>query len=167
MRRGKAARLAQPHTIFTICPPQWHARLVAYLDRFSNEAPMFNRGTEREWGKLRSAITSALRINNKDFGHRALRRGALQTLAADSNVDLATLRTFSGHTNDDMLLRYLNWGLEANKLRVAGQQAAINLAGPISGTAKRQLMDDDASSTDSEDEKETAPSGSSSYRQRA
>ena len=170
VRRGKAARLAQPHTIYTICPPQWRTRLMEYLDRFEPTAPLFNRGTDRDWAKLRTAITAALRTSNKEFGHRALRRGALQTLAADPSVDLATLRTFSGHTNDEMLLRYLNWGLEASKLQVAGQRAATNLAGPARGSMRRQLQEQqaEADSTDSEqDEEETEHSGSNSCHQRA
>jgi integrase len=129
VRRGKAAKLAQPHTVYTVCPPHWRDRFVRYLDRFAPNAPLFNRATEKDWGKLSAAINRALRANNKDFGQRALRRGALQTIAADETVDLETIRTFSGHTGDDMLLRYLNWGLEAGKRQRSAQKAALALTG--------------------------------------
>ena len=135
VRRGKAARLAQPHTIYTICPPQWATRLLAYLNEFEPTAPLFNRATAKSWGKLRAEITRVLRTNNKLFSQKALRRGALQTLAMNPSTDLATVRLFSGHTTDDMLLRYLNWGLHSNKQAAAGQKAALSLVGP---TAEQQ-----------------------------
>lgn len=127
MSRGKAAKLAQAHTIYTIIPPQWRDGLADWMKDFAPEAPLFKRSSEVEWRKLSAAINKALQTTNRRFGQRALRRGALQTMAADPNVDLATLRCFSGHTNDEMLLRYLNWGMRANGRAQQAQEAARNL----------------------------------------
>jgi hypothetical protein len=130
-------------------------------------AHLFTRATERDWGKLSSAITRALRTAGPKFGQRALRRGALQTIAADPQVSLETLRTFSGHTNDEMLLRYLNWGLQANGRAAEAQKAAENLF-PQAAPAEPPAIpsDDDTHSTTSSTEQPTRATTSPSFARR-
>jgi len=48
-------------------------------------------------------MRQALRIANPDLNTRAMRRGALQTMA-NNNVPPDTLMTFSGHTNIETVL---------------------------------------------------------------
>jgi integrase len=160
VRRGKAAKLAQPHTIYSIVPPLWLTEIKALFATVTPSAPIFNRATGRDWGKLSTAITTALRTANPQFGHRALRRGALQTLASDPTVDDATLRTFSGHTTDETLMRYLNWGLQSNRRAVLAQSAASNLFPVASSPATTPATtspscDDDTDSTTSSAEQLT------------
>jgi integrase len=180
VRRGKAAKLAQPHTIYSIVPPHWKAAIDEYCAAIEPSRPLFTRASERDWGKLSAAITTALRTAGPQFGQRALRRGALQTLAADPSVDLATLRTFSGHTGDDMLLRYLNWGLQSNRQAALAQRAARNLfpglemsEPPAAATtaveetvAKEDEPDDGISTSSEEAAVTTTPATSASFPRR-
>jgi integrase len=151
VRRGKAAKLAQPHTIYSIVPPAWLTEIQALFATVAPTEPMFTRASEREWSKLCAEITEALRTANPRFGQRALRRGALQTLAADPTVDDATLRTFSGHTTDETLMRYLNWVLQSNRRTLLAQRAATNLFpnAQTTATTPATKRDDETDSTTS------------------
>lgn len=161
VRRGKGVALSHPYSVNTLCPPAWQARLMSYLARFAPDQQIFNRSTPREETLLSQAITAALRAVDPNHSQRALRRGALQTLAADPKSTLATLRTFSGHTNDETLLRYLNWGKEATSMQVAGFEAARMLLGekPRATTSSSSRGSSAGSST-----RTTSSSSSSSSR---
>jgi hypothetical protein len=122
--RGKGARFKQPYTVPTTCLREWRPLLRQYLDALSPEDWVFPGGT-RTYGPLTSI---ALRSANANFTVRALRRGALQAMAIQG-VDFATLRLFSGHTNDDTLKRYLDWGAMAGLMAQQARGAARHLAG--------------------------------------
>jgi hypothetical protein len=46
---------------------------------------------------------------------------------ARAGVPLSTLRLFSGHKSDAMLLRYLGWGIHAGEQKMLGEEAALKL----------------------------------------
>ena len=154
MRRGKTAKQADPHTVYSVVPPEWKATMDLYMEKRGKQQTLFTRATDRDWGKLSAAITAALRVAGEQFGQRALRRGALQTIAADPAVDLATLRTFSGHTNDATLLRYLNWGHESGKQAALAQTAARNLfpTDPYGARRAAATNNDDDDDDDADDD---------------
>ena len=128
VRSGKTVELAQPFTVHTLCPPVRRARILAYMATIaSDDDLLFNRSDVKSQLKLSTAITKALRVPNPKLSQRALRRGALQTLAADPDVSLETLRTFSGHTGNPMALRYLGWSRYSGVQKKLGEQAAMNL----------------------------------------
>ena len=145
-------------------PLQWKALIDAHLAELPPTGPVFKRATEREWSKLSAAITQALRTADPTFGQRALRRGALQTIAADPAVDLATVRLFSGHTNDGTALRYLNWGQRAANRARCGQQAAAALFPTATTTTtarrthRREGDDDSTTSSEGEQMSDASPS---------
>ena len=139
VRRGKGVASSQPYTVSTLCPPHWHKLLKTYLDTFkSPDHFLFNRQNAQAARQLSMAITRALKAVNSTLTQRAMRRGALQALAADPTVTAATMMTFSGHKREETLRRYLDWGRAFANLRELGLKAAKNLfrrrnqpAGPL------------------------------------
>jgi hypothetical protein len=79
------------------------------------------------WVLQQQRMRLALRSANPELNTRAIRRGALQTMAMNG-VPTKTLMTFSGHTNEETLKRYLNYGKDLGTERVGGQAAARFLA---------------------------------------
>ncbi len=67
-------------------------------------------------------IKLALRRAHPDLEQRSLRRGAIQTLAATGLSDEELLK-YSGHTNVQMLRRYLNFGKLSGEGKRLQQQA--------------------------------------------
>ena len=172
VRRSKTAALRDPYTIHTLIPRAWKETLDAWSAPTKPEDPLFQRSTQTEWSRLGSAVTKALRTADPSYGQRALRRGALQTLAADPTVDLSTLRTFSGHTTDEMCLRYLNWGMRSSNRAHLGQEAAANLFPQVqqepaaTTTTTACANDEDCSSTSSSEDESTASATSRSSTRR-
>lgn len=129
---GKTMAKRLPYTVNSAMPLDHFNLLTEYL--FSLEvsgpkAPVFpTQGpTGVPWVKQQQLMRQALRIANPDLNTRAMRRGALQTMA-NNNVPPDTLMTFSGHTNIETLKRYLNYGRNLGTEAVAGVQAAAHLA---------------------------------------
>jgi hypothetical protein len=71
-------------------------------------------------------VTLHLKETNVLLEARSIRRGALIAMAMN-NVDTKTLREFSRHTTDGMLMRYLDWGRNHGIARTAGVLAAAHL----------------------------------------
>ena len=128
VRRGKGVATSQPYTVSTLCPPHWHKAISCYLNTFkSPDHFLFNRASTKAARQLSCAITRALRTACSTLTQRAMRRGALQALAADPKVTAATMMTFSGHKREETLRRYLDWGRAFSNLRALGLKAAKNL----------------------------------------
>ena len=77
---------------------------------------------ERGWGfigtksndkddcrKLKAQVSATMAAVDERLELRSIRRGGLQNYAS-LGFELDEIRVFSKHTNDDMLMRYLNWG---------------------------------------------------------
>jgi len=81
-------------------------------------------------------VRKALKEMHKDFDMRSLRRGSLQTMAADKNHTAEQLLVFSGHTTTKSLMRYLGWG-EKYQAQVSGsvQVAQCLWPWPTAGTS--------------------------------
>ncbi len=82
-------------------PPEWLQLLERWLA--SRHYWVFCSGTISEKVKI------ALRRINVKLECRSLRRGALTAMAL-AGVPTSTLRVYSGHTSERMLLVYLGWG---------------------------------------------------------
>jgi hypothetical protein len=120
--RGKGARFSQPYTVATTCPMEWRGLISQFLAQVPPRDWLFPDG-HRTFGRL---VNLALRTANPEFTVRALRRGALQAMA-HAGVPTETLMTFSGHKRVDTLLRYLNWGAEAEGRAQQARAAAVHL----------------------------------------
>ena len=120
--RGKGARFSQPYTVPTTCPPEWRSLVHQYLQGMESSAWLFPGGTQTFGVK----VNMALRAVDPEFTVRALRRGALQAMAR-AGVSIETLLLFSGHKRVETLLRYLNWGAEADERAQLARAAALHL----------------------------------------
>jgi ubiquitin C-terminal hydrolase len=121
--RGKGALLGQPYTVPTLCLEEWRPMVLQYLNSTQPNAWVFPGGTQT-FGVL---VNLALRTANPNYSVRAIRRGALQAMAADGAPD-AVLVIFSGHKSADTLHRYLNWGAKSAARSSSGFEAAASLA---------------------------------------
>ena len=164
VRRGKGVAMSQPYTVNTLCPPRWRELLLDYLSSFKTETDrLFCRGSTKQARELSLAITRALRAADPTLTQRAMRRGALQALAADPTVTSETIMSFSGHRSVDMLKRYLDWGRLFSNGRDRAVAAAANLFPAETTTTrtpartkkrrtrKRATYTDDDSTTSSSD----------------
>jgi hypothetical protein len=121
--RGKGALLGQPYTVPTVCLMEWRPLVLRFLEGLRPTAWVFPGGSPR-FGLLTNL---ALRTANPDYTVRAIRRGALQAMAADGAPD-EVLVIFSGHRNMSTLWRYLNWGARSAMRTGNGFAAALSLA---------------------------------------
>lgn len=118
-RRAKTVKSRGPYPIFTPLPPQ----------EFRKEFYEFVElalSTKRKWlfEKVQgNHVKLALRRAHPKLEQRSLRRGSIQTLAATGLSDEELLK-YSGHTNVQMLRRYLNFGKLSGEGRRLQQQAA-------------------------------------------
>ena len=118
----------------TEVPPAHLAQFSAYLRRRqASDDLLFPATADVPLPKRMPALLSAIRAADPELNLRAMRRGALQTMAL-AGVSAETLMTFSGHTNDKTLKRYLDWGRLFGAAETAGRAAARHLAG---GTVRR------------------------------
>jgi len=105
------------------------AEYLADMDQWL-EAKRGGTANEQKWfvplsqkHAIMKELGTALRSENPEWGLRALRRGALSTLARNG-VPLSVIILFSGHTNEKMLSRYLRYGLHVEEKREKGAMAA-------------------------------------------
>jgi hypothetical protein len=120
--RGKGARLSQPYAVATRCPPSWRPWLEQFITTFLPTEWIFPNGhatTAKDASRALQEIEPGVTV-------RAIRRGALQTLA-NRGVNEADIMTFSGHASTDGLSRYLRWGLSNKERKDAGFKAAALL----------------------------------------
>ena len=124
MRNGKY----RVHT--RVMVPQFRAMLEEYLDKTARDKFLFPRPEGRSDTRNRMA-NAALQTVRKTLSTQAIRRGSLQAMARGQMgdpVDPETLMLFSGHKSIHTLMRYLNWGKEAEALHQKTRKAAENLA---------------------------------------
>lgn len=111
--QGKGVTLRGPYTVHTAAPKRWEHHLA-----FTGElVPPHKRDF------IHKVTMDALHTVNRSIEARSIRRGSLQTLAKTGATD-DTLMMFSGHTNVQMLHRYLDWGMQAHSRRNLGTQCA-------------------------------------------
>lgn len=106
-RRGKGVLMrGQAYTIATTVQRSWETEIRTYLKE------------RRDWLFARDLGNKHLLKILKTVGleQRSLRRGSLQTMAADPSISNSTLMHFSGHTSEKTLLRYLDWGRKSGLL---------------------------------------------------
>jgi hypothetical protein len=70
---------------------------------------------EKDRSGILKRFRAALHLLNPMYELRSPRRGAL-TAMAERGATADTLMSFSGHTNQRMLLRYLGWGCTSRPL---------------------------------------------------
>ncbi len=119
-KRGKTVHARGGWTVHTKLPDEHREILTKYL------ATVY--GKSWVWPfKQRAALTTQVRLALRDvnpaLSNRSIRRGSLQTMAANG-VSMATLMEYSGHTREATLRRYLGWGKLAQALAKEGTAAA-------------------------------------------
>lgn len=106
---GKTVKLIGPYTVHAQpIPPEFRERWQAYLA--TRQHVIFPR---RLTG---NDLKEAIRKADPQLEQRSLRRGALQTMAANG-VSEETLMRYSGHTQVGTLRRYLNWNAINSKVQ--------------------------------------------------
>jgi integrase len=125
--KGKGVEFRGPYTVATTCPPDWLPHLEAFLRTRQPHEPLFPLAPGERPGTRHRLMLAALRTADPNLNLRATRRGSLQALA-QAGVPLDTVMTFSGHKEQKTLLRYLNWGKEANAVHEQAFDAARHLA---------------------------------------
>ena len=103
-------------------PKEWGEKVERWLSSVRGEYVF----PKSKWKILKEETKKAIKSQNPDWDLKALRRGSLSTMAR-AEVPLSTLRQFSGHKSDAMLLRYLGWGIHAGEQRRLGEEAALKL----------------------------------------
>ena len=125
---GKGVLFRGPYTVHTAVPPQLRRPFAAYLRQQQMAGGLFHPATEElPLCQRHAALLSAIRASDAELNLRAMRRGALQTMAL-AGESAATLMQFSGHTNERTLKRYLDWGRLFGVEMAAGSAAALHLA---------------------------------------
>ena len=117
-RYGKGAAFWGPFSVRVAVPAETISRLRAHMLTRRGQG-LFSTGTV-------SAVGAALRTVVPGMSVRAIRRGALQHLAACGCTE-AELMLLSGHRAQATLLRYLGWGVFSAAARsAAASRAAKN-----------------------------------------
>ena len=107
-RRGKTVASRGPYTVHTGAIRE---KFLSRFTRFIESRRSWVFPTNVKVGDVKIS----LRRVESTLEARSLRRGSLQTLAKLDGMTTETLMLFSGHSSVKTLLRYLNWGLEANQ----------------------------------------------------
>ena len=125
-RRGKTVKTRGAYSIFTPLPP------LRYRTEFMEHLRVAV-STKRKWlfeQVQGNHVKIALRRAHPKLEQRSLRRGSIQTLAASGLSDEELLK-YSGHTNVQMLRRYLNFGkLSGEGKRLQQQAGHLLLSSP-------------------------------------
>jgi hypothetical protein len=127
--RGKTVGKVGPYTTHTWMSEEHRNTVKAWMAAPERRSSpwVFPLNQEK---KLTNELRGVLRRINPRWDLHSLRRGALTDLA--QLHPLETVRTFSGHKNLPMLLRYLRWGLYAGERKTKGVAAAKQAFGPPS-----------------------------------
>ena len=138
IRRGKVIARRGPYCVNTYLSSDHFQELEAFIDKRARElqripqAPtLFSYSVTQLASIMRCDLRAASPNTAQPLTTRAIRRGALQTMAKNG-VPVETLLTFSGHTNVNTLKRYLNFG-RILSVEEAGAQAAARFLAPTSG----------------------------------
>jgi hypothetical protein len=103
-------------------PKEWGEKVERWLSSVRGDY-IFPKS---KWKSLKEETKKAIKSQNPEWDLKSLRRGSLSTMAR-AGVPLSTLRQFSGHKSDAMLLRYLGWGIHAGEQKMLGEAAAQKL----------------------------------------
>ena len=124
VQEGKGVRARRgKYTVTSHCPPAWREELQRFLT-----APRTSRNLFRPSLGVTSEVLDSLRTANPAANCRSVRRGALQAIAMDPEVDEPTLMRMSGHRSVATLHRYLDWDRINARSHQLAQNAARNLA---------------------------------------
>ena len=118
--QAKTVPKVGPYTTHSAIPDEWRKLLELFIGNRSPDSLLFS---EDFWKLAMKSLSEALKSVHKTADIRCIRRGALCAMA-ETGVDLETLLTFSGHTNVQMLLRYLKQGKAAGARAKKGASAA-------------------------------------------
>jgi hypothetical protein len=136
IRRGKVIARRGPYCVNTYLSSDHYQELEAYLDKrvrelqlFPQAPTLFSYSVTQLASIMRTDLRTASPNSEKPLTTRAIRRGALQTMAKNG-VPVETLLTFSGHTNVNTLKRYLNFGRILSVEEAGARVAASFLAPP-------------------------------------
>ena len=124
MRRGKTVAVRGPYTVHTTTG-KFSRQLKEYVESKNPDERLF----PHQLLKFQKQLREALKRVSPELTLRSLRRGALQAMALQG-TSAATLMSYSGHTREDTLKRYLNWGRLFGVARTAGFSAGRLLSGP-------------------------------------
>lgn len=122
--KGVKARKGKYHVV-SECPPQWRQELAAFLQSRKGQTHLFRPSLSHT-----NEINQALAAADPTLTCRAVRRGAAQAMAMDPNVAPEVIMTITGHKCLETLHRYLGWNKVNEKMHLAAQVAARNLAPP-------------------------------------
>lgn len=112
-RRGKTVKGRGPFTVVTSMPQKWAKVVQQHLLNVSKRTSMAPAHEQRIFSQDLSTRTFMIQVEPKLKTIRAIRRGALQHLAASPSTSLQDLLRFSGHKSQATLMRYLNYGEQA------------------------------------------------------
>jgi hypothetical protein len=134
MRETKTSARRGPYTIETrVADAELREFLSTYLASLSPDAQLMPSSAENERARAQrtAAMNVVLKKVRKSLATRAVRRGALQALATGAQTgkptDVRTLMSYSGHTSEKKLKRYLDWGRLFGEQTLAQRAAAANL----------------------------------------
>lgn len=135
IRRGKVIAKRGPYTVNTYLPADHFELLAGYLQartahllQFPQPHPtVFVYPVTHLAALMRQALRDSSPSASSPMTTRGIRRGSLQNMAIN-HVPIETLLTFSGHTNVNMLKRYLDWGRLLGVEETNAQAAARFLA---------------------------------------
>ena len=122
-RRGKRAMIKGPYTVDTSVPASWRERVFGFLASKKPDDFLWPAESLQARSQHQASINRMLREIRPRLQGRSLRRGSLQCLAA-AGVPTETLLAFSGHTQLETLLRYLDFGAKPSERTHRAQDAA-------------------------------------------
>jgi hypothetical protein len=121
-RKGKGVTMRQsPYTVHTSAA-HFSSPLQEFVEAAVGETSLFST----DYATICEVVRGAMRKHDPTYEMRSPRRGALCCLA-EAGESLKTLRMFSGHTSDRMILRYLGWGMSHGRGRKQATRAARSL----------------------------------------
>ncbi len=128
-RRGKTVLITGPRTVDAEIPhASWEALISEHLGTVNGDLKfIFHAPSGEERKALRTEVNRALRTANDKLTCPSLRIGSLQTMFT-AGVPVSRLREYSGHTTDQMCLRYLRYGRARAGLSVEATADAARLS---------------------------------------
>ena len=124
--RGKVIGKIDPYHVHTTIPTAMAEILQRFLEKQNLSKFMFPRPSKAAREAFLGQIRNHLRTINPLYDTRSLRRGTAQSLA-DQGVALATIMTFTKHTDVAMLRRYLRYGKTRSEETRKSTEAANKL----------------------------------------
>ena len=134
-KRGKTAKLAEPHTVHTEISDPTQLQCLTALHKEGRDW-IWDAAVEGKAITYKKLMTTLRATAGQDITQSSIRRGALQHMAQMGATE-EQLMHFSGHRNVHTLRRYLGWNLHAAgkpKLQAIGKAhtAQTSSATPVS-----------------------------------